>query len=100
MVRISARAMPARVEVRTFAAVDADTGAPSASQEPQVCRTLVSPGTVCAAGRDGAGIAVQLPTTLAPYVVLYVEWYVPESDRPAGQPTADSRAASYGFHLG
>jgi hypothetical protein len=50
--------------------------------------------------RDGAGVTVQLPTRLSTYLVLYVEWYVPQSDRPAGQPIADARAASYGFHVG
>ena len=92
--------MPARVEVRTFATTDPRTGIPVGSPKTEQCQTLVSTGTTCAAVRDGAGIAVQLPTTLLTYLVVYVEWYVPQQDRPAAQPTADSRAASYAFHLG
>jgi hypothetical protein len=100
LIQIASAAMPARVEVRTFATVDPQTGTPSDSPDGQQCETLVSTGTPCAAVRAHGGITVHLPATLSTYLVLYVEWYVPQQDRPTGQPGVDSRAVSYGFRVG
>jgi len=97
--RLGTMAMPARVEVRMFSAVDNHSGVPTDAGTTHECQTLVQQGGACTSARDGSTVLVLLPHELAPYLVVYVEWYVPVEMRTPTQEDVDTRSVSYGFHL-
>lgn len=71
-VQLDSQAVPARVEVRTFADVDARTGVPTGDPEIPDCRTRAAQGTACVAQRAGDTVTISLPVGVGPYVVVYV----------------------------
>jgi hypothetical protein len=98
VIELTTPSMPARVELRGFAAVDSATGVPDETGIPTICTTLVETGDTCHAERGGTGITISLPAKVSPYLVVYVEWYVPVTFRRPQQAEA-TWSASYAFHL-
>jgi len=96
VIELEATSMPARAEILAYDAVDAATGIPIGDGVRRVCETDVSQSRECAVSETDGKLAIQLPSTIAPYVVLWVEWYVPTTMR--GSAESATRWASWGFH--
>lgn len=95
IVELSTPVAPVRAELRSYPTVDSRTGVPPASAEPQLCQAGAVPGPACSVHTNGQQVTVYADAIVDPYVVLYVEWYVPAHLRK--DPAISTYTASWGF---
>jgi hypothetical protein len=101
-VRIPTQSQPTAVDVRLFQGAPDDNGVPTSEPHAIPCRKdLPSPAvpeTACGLKNDQNGTLVRLTNASAyPMIVLYAEWYVPVSSRPANARDNAVVSASWGF---
>ncbi|WP_327002679.1 hypothetical protein OHA72_47480 [Dactylosporangium sp. NBC_01737] len=101
-IRIPTQSHPTAVDVRLFQGALDDNGVPTSEPHAIACPDeLSSPAvleTECRLKNDQDGALVRLTNSSAfPVIVLYAEWYVPVSSRPANARDNAVVSASWGF---
>ena len=100
--RIQTQSHPTAVDVRLFQGSLDNNGVPTSEPHAIACPDELSspaaPETKCRRKNDQDGALVRLTNTSAsPVIVLYAEWYVPVSSRPANARDNAVVSASLGF---
>lgn len=97
MFMLHSSSYPAIIDVHTFGSVG-ENGIPESEPELVECTTLVRRGEDCVLTEVDRGRAIRFMVPIDdPYVVVYIEWYVPVSFRRTEEDTV--RTASYAIHI-
>jgi hypothetical protein len=101
-IRITTMSRPTAVDVRLFHGALDENGAPTSEPHVVACpdesSSPTAPQPQCRLRNDQHGLLVRLTIASAfPAIVLYAEWYVPVSSRPANARDNAVVSASWGF---